>query len=523
MLTYPDGKYLPIQDTWAHTSHKTPDLAAGSLLMPASGIARLTGGSGAGQSQLYMTFEPKYGHSHYDPLNLTLYAAGQELLPDIGYTHTKYRSWTTMTMAHNTVVVDGKNMTVDDRSKHGGSIELFAPESGLVQVMRARQENAYPGVSEYSREPWQIRFEGAPENEGYVLDLFRVAGGSKHEYTLQGDANRDASFTTDAETENYGPHLLPEGTSVVEPENEDEQGSAGGNYLGYMYVRDVKQTGLPDSRYEALLSTQEKGVLKAGMKINGFVAEGGGGTLFLGRSPSLRATRVEGKDTNDLAGLYDMPKMIVRREGGGLQSTFVTALEPFAAGDAPRIEKVEPLAMEQSSAGDAAVAITYGNTTDIVLSSPNRDGKPLIAGNIVLDGNLGFIRLADGKVKRMMLIGGTSLKIGDTEVTGSGPSSGEITSVRRVADGSPYNAFVTTAPVPASAEGKYAVVTHPDGTAHGYPITGVRQNGGFTELLTGDMDPGFEIAEDRSSAMKFFPFTAWSGSHTFRIDNIDIK
>ncbi|MFD0713773.1 heparinase II/III family protein [Paenibacillus sp. GCM10027626] len=523
MLTYPDGKYLPIQDTWASTSDKSPNLTAGSLLMPASGIARLSAGESTGQAQLYMMFEPKYGHAHYDPLNIALYANSQELLPDLGYTHTKYRAWTTMTLAHNTVVVDGKDMTVDNKSKHGGSIELFEPQGNPFQVMRARQDNAYPGVSEYRREPWVIQFEGAPDNAVYMLDLFRVSGGSRHEYTLGGDANRDAEMRTNLPVEEYGPYLLPEGTPVVEPQTELDQGSAGGEYPGYLYVRDVKKAELTDGSYEATLTTQAGGAEAAGMKISGFVAEGGSSEMFLGRSPSLRATRVNDIDTNEQADKYTMPKMVLRREGANLRSTFVTALEPYAAGSAPRIAKVEQLKPDLSSPGDVAVSVAYGNTTDIVLSSSNEDGQPLVVGDIVLDGEMGFIRLVDGKVTQMTLIGGTRLQKGDEQVNGSGPVTGAVDAVRRVAEGAAYNALVTAAAVPQTAIGQYAVVTHPDGSTHGYPITGVVQSGGKSELLTGEMDPGFTISADGSSGMKFFPFTSWSGGHTFRIDNMERK
>ncbi|MDF2663954.1 MAG: Heparinase II/III-like protein, partial [Paenibacillus sp.] len=86
LLVYPDGKLLPLQDAWASDMAGSPLLDAGPLLMPAAGIARLAGGTGADQTQVWLQFEPKYGHNHYGPLQLNLYAAGQELLPDLGYT-----------------------------------------------------------------------------------------------------------------------------------------------------------------------------------------------------------------------------------------------------------------------------------------------------------------------------------------------------------------------------------------------------------------------------------------------------
>src|SRR5690606_1272961 len=136
-----------------------------------------------------------------------------ELLPDLGYTHTFYYYWSRSTLSHNTVVVDAANMQVNEenQSAHGGNVEVFAPVNDEVQVVRANQESAYAQTDVYTREPWMIQFPDAEKNEGYLLDLFRVSGGDRHEYTLQGDANHDAIFETDLTMNEYGPYLLPEG------------------------------------------------------------------------------------------------------------------------------------------------------------------------------------------------------------------------------------------------------------------------------------------------------------------------
>ncbi|RAV13657.1 S-layer homology domain-containing protein [Paenibacillus contaminans] len=517
-LTYPNGKYVPLQDTWASEGQANP-INRDSLLQPAAGIARLALGQGEQQSQLYMTFTTKYGHNHYDPLNLNLYSQGQELIPDLGYTHTKYRHWASSTMGHNTVVVDSKDMEVNDNSKHGGSVEMFVPVDETVKVMEARQENSYPGVTEYSRQPWYITFPGDAGDEGYVLDIFRVSGGSRHEYTLQGDANRDAAFETDMITEDYGPYLLPEGTEVVLPEGETSTGSAGDEYYGYIYVRDVKQAELADDQYSMTLVTKENGADRSRIQITGLL-EPGQNELFLGRSPSIRNTRVSNIDTNDRADEFTMPKLVLRREGDNLRSTFVTALEPYAAGASATIQKVERLELDQGEEGAVAVAVTYGNTKDIILSSPNQTGTPLIAGTIRLDGKTGFIRLENGIVTKMMLIDGTGLSYEDMEIISDGPAIGDIQQVLRKADGDSYDAFVTTAEIPANIQGQYIVVTHPDSTTHGYLIQNVSKDG-EESIIQIEGEPGFDLYPDGSSQMSFFPGTKWTGDHTFRISNVN--
>jgi hypothetical protein len=506
-LTYPDGKYLPTQDTWAY-SGISARTSSKSFLAPAVGIARLGRGAGKYQTQSYMVFSPKYGHDHYDPLNLIFYAKGQELLPDLGYTHTHYRAWTSSGLAHNTVVVNGSDMSTA-LGRAGGSLEVFAPIDDTFQVVKARQDNAYSDVYGFARELWLIGFSS---EEGYLVDVFRVSGGWRHEYTLQGDANRTSLFETGLPLKDYGPYLLPEGTVVIEPRAETEKGSAGGHYYAYAFVRDVKSVSLPDGRYELTLVTQEGNEAK--MKITGFV-EPGENELFLGKSPSMKSTRVMNKDTADQVDKFWMPKMVLRREGTDLKSTFVTVMEPYVDDKGALIEEVTLLTPPKSSQGDVAISITHGNTRDILLSSTHPD-EELIVEDIVFKGKMGFIREEDGKVRSMYMVGGTSLKKGEVELTSSGPVLGKIVDVWRKALGDKENAFITDVAVPENVKNQYLIVNHPDGTTHGYLIVDVKREGSGSVVIL-DTDPGF-ILRNGESRMVYFPFTEWKGEHTFSIE-----
>lgn len=529
LLAYPNGNYFPINDTWAFQKATAPQNDS-SLVMPAAGIAKLIRGQGAGQSQLYMTFSPKYGHDHKDPLNLTLYGEGQELLPDLGYTHTFYRQWSVSTLGHNTVVVDGKDATIQGAAaKPGGKLtayNLFS-SSGDVQAMQAHQENAYSGVTEYSREPWFIGFNGATGGSGYVVDLFRVAGGGKHEYTLNGDANRDAAITANVPLENYGPYLVNGSPAIIQPAQETDTGGTSDNqYYGYIYVKDVRKADVPDGMYELAMTTKSGTVDKANLNIFGY-AGSGNNQLFIGKSPSLRSTRVNGLnfDTNTEAVKYDMPKFVLRKEGTDLRSQFIHVMEPFAAGASALIDNVQVLKSDETT-GEAIVAVSYGSTTDIILSSPNNGGQPLTVGDMTMIGKMGFIRLEDGAVTKMYVSGGTLLRKGADQLVGAGTVTGDITKVNRGQIPGETDAFVTPAIVPPSAVGRYVFVTHPDQTSHAYRITDVTRDEaqGVTTIAV-DMDPGFaymsdEITSDRPSQMLYYPATKWKGTHTFRIDLI---
>jgi hypothetical protein len=414
--------------------------------------------------------------------------------------------------------VDGKDM---DRASgaHGGNVQLFVPGPQDVQVMQASQENAYPGLRTYSREVWMIGCggSGVSGNETYAVDLFRVYGGSRHEYTLNGDANRDSEMEANVPLTDYGRYLLPEGTRVTLPTAEQEQGDAEGEYYGYIYVQDVRRADIPDGSYEVVLRTAGE----ANLKLTGF-AGSGGTELFIGQAPSLRATRLNDKsaDNNAEAVRYRMPKLVVRREGNDLHSHFVHVMEPYSDGDDPRIQRVELLQPERSGEGDVAVAVTYCTTTDIILSSPFHQEQPLVVGDMMLTGKFGFIRIVNGEVTQMRLIGGTSLRKGDTVITSSGSVEGVVDQVLRKADGDAYDALVTRQIVPDEALGSYAIIIHPDQSTNGYRIRDVIREGGRTLLSLDQTDPGFVIHGDGSSEMKFYPFKKWNGLHRFRIDNV---
>lgn len=520
IVVYPDGKYLPIQDTWGNATARQPDTSAGSFLLPAGKIGRFAQGAGRSQTQLNLNFQPKYGHVHRDGLNITLFANGAELLPDIGYSHSsKYRWFTTSTMGHNTVVVDGQNMASTASANHGGNIEAYVADEA-VQIMRAAYEDAYSSVQEYTRELWMVPYAAGADSEGYILDVFRVAGGGRHEYTLQGDANRDAFFEIDKATTEYGPYLLPPGTRVTQPTGPSTSGSAAGHYAGYIYLRDVEQAELTDDQFALTLFSDQGGIAQPQLKIVGLL-DAGENELFLARSPSLRPVRFSGisADNNHTVDQHTMPKMLLRREGKNLRSDFVTLLEPHVEDSGFRIEAIERLAVDGPE-GAVAVRVIYGDTIDMLLSNPSygKGGQDTITvEDMVLEGEFGFIRLIDGGVREMSLVGGTRLTKGALTLVSGGELQGQVTATLRKAAGDEVDALLTDVVLPDTVAGDYVIVRHPDGRTSGLKIERVENEGTGSRIVLAEHDPGFVIEADGSSRQVFHPRLEWRGAHTFHI------
>lgn len=468
-------------------------------------------------SQVNLSAAPQYGnHAHSDALSLTLWAEGQEILPDIGYTHTRFSTWGKSTLAHNTVSVDSANLDRES-AMDGGSVSVFDDADPHVQVMRADYTTAYPQTSRYEREIWSIGRPGTTRDEGYVLDLFRVSGGNRHELAFHGDANHDAAMATPATLTDYNDRLLPPGTEVVEPTNETEFGSAEGHWFAYMHVKEVQTADLADGAFDVTVSTELDDGPGASLRLQG--AAGGDTQLFLGRSPSMRSTRLHGvdQDTNAEAEKYTMPSMVLRRNGTNLDTAFVTVIEPIAVGADSAITDVALLDHDGSS-DDLAVQISHATgEVDIVLSTHSSSASVTAAG-VTLTGQLGWARLSGDQVLGLHLVSGTALSAHGEQVSAEGPISGTVRATLRMIGGDSVDAILTDAAVAQWAIGRTVVVSHPSGPSYTYRITDLDTHQGHTALILDGVDPGFHVVGD-TVRMLYTPFSEWTGQSTFRIEN----
>ncbi len=135
-------------------------------------------------------------HGHYDKLNINLYDKGNEILSDYGAVRfigveQKYggrylpetKSYAMQTIAHNTLVVDEKSH-YEGKEKIAEQFhaeKLFGDISNpAVQVVSAREENAYKGVT-MQRTVYLLQL---PDGKKLVTDIFNVSSKEAHTYDL---------------------------------------------------------------------------------------------------------------------------------------------------------------------------------------------------------------------------------------------------------------------------------------------------------------------------------------------------
>jgi len=167
---------------------KTPHV--GSVDKKQWHLGILRSGQGRNGRAVWMDYDSGGNHGHADGMNLGLVAKELNLMPDLGYRpvqfggwYTARATWYTKTACHNTVVVDGKDHPLSRRGS------LLRPLSGIVagrttlwadgerfRAMRASGRKLIRG-KQYER---TICLVDISNEDSYVLDVFRVAGGKDH-------------------------------------------------------------------------------------------------------------------------------------------------------------------------------------------------------------------------------------------------------------------------------------------------------------------------------------------------------
>lgn len=159
----------------------SPPLAFRDWISPALQIGHLRTGLDGRESLLLLSASHWGGHHHRDSLNLYYWKLGAEVLSDLGYLwdHPQ-KNQTARTLAHNTVLIDGKEQATQER---GGEVAFFKT-SEHVKVMEA-SSRAYPVAQHYRRTSAIIDHGGG---RNYVVDFFRVQGGGTQDFVFHGSA-----------------------------------------------------------------------------------------------------------------------------------------------------------------------------------------------------------------------------------------------------------------------------------------------------------------------------------------------
>lgn len=408
--TYPDGRLMTVHDTWPTSHGDKKRTQTTCRIWPAFGHAILGRGNDDAQTEAHLHFSESHGHAHDDTLNFGLWTLGEDLLPDIGYTHT-YRGWAGSSLCHNLVVVDGAT-----QSKGSPTITAWSPMQKGFGVVEALGMKCYSVCSTYSRAIMMI--EHSP-SQTFCVDIFNVVGGTQHDWMAHGSAEKDQTLQFDKADKPFADSLAADGkihtprtqreVTAIDGKNDVRETKAEVSpYWGN--IRHVKKVDGPGPWRATFAGKQET---DASLRLHLLTPKDC--QLYAGEAPSIQ--RAQEKDSQ--VEKYMMPILTARRElkGGGnapirrntktalpgssqqLTSRYVAVWEPFRK--QPWIEKADVF---YDSWNGVAISVKAGGVTYLILWSPEGSNGFVMAGGVTFSGRFGCLR-QDGQQQNLSVIG----------------------------------------------------------------------------------------------------------------------
>jgi hypothetical protein len=463
-----------------------PDREKHGENMAGYGLASFEFGDDASGKALWMYYGRNGGHGHLDRLNYSIYAFNTDLTPEMAYpefmnsTWAKRKAFTMNTIAHNTVTVDKKPQTTN----WTGYPRYYAssPDFGVAEV---ESSNVYPGTSEYAR---AISFIGAPGDNAYAVDIFRVAGGSDHLLSFHGPPGAVAATGLNLEKQTTGTYA---GEDVPFKDNSKK------NPLGYSYFKDVERAANPpetfsldwkaDAGYRGVKETDD-----IHMRLH-----------VLGELDDVALANAE-PPQNKAGNPALVRYALMHRAGDSLDSTFINVAEPYKG--QPFIEKVSRLRVDGSLAKDVvALKIDLaGGISDYIVHNPSRKSVQ-IADGPATDGVYSWIRTENGTVTSGSLTRGTKLQLGDATINGAGEITGTLMRFEKDIK-KPAVAWVEMTEGNAAAIMGSQIIFDNDGERNAcYDVVSVEQDGAHWKITCGpgNFARGFVDPKDYSNGYDY--------------------
>ena len=533
---FPDGSIWSLADSWPENPNPALAHPAQAWFLPDFGHAVLGRGEGSDAVESHLEYSGFDNHSHKDTLNLTLWAYGDELVSDIGYTH--FGGYPFSALTHNLVLVDGRNQNFFLVRRN--DLMTWAGHPDLTQVTQVQQGNppSNPQASIYRRALVSVPF--GPGREA-VLDLFEVKGGKRHEWMANGSATYDQELATSLEPERTLESLAPDGKLVTDPKKFPlKSPMPGGERLDSFYgvFRNARVAGSDrpwqatmtaappvspgtPGAFERAMSTEAK----PGLRLH-WLAPLDGEAIFC-EAPRHRYANERSIWKNEAAfnkwwNENLMQKIIVRREGNNLDSLFFAVWEPFQGGQAPWLERVENLAVEPANDGAAALLQAGTDSATVLYRKPESTGA-VTSGDLRSTARFAIHRrTADWEF--LELVDGSSVASGPVEIELTPWPGLKVVAQGVTENGEPYldvSGDLSSYPAGAEAQphaGTEIRLQQPDQASWWLPLARVENPGKEGARLIFQRELGFRY--DPATAVleeQFYPYRTIGGNPTITL------
>lgn len=403
-LTFPDGTRYVLNDTYAESCPRIPftyrpDMSLfrrdnnDSLLVPDFGFSAQGWGGNSNQVETLLKYSGFGNHAHFDLLNLGIWAYGDEIISDLGYT--RFNDYRKDSAAHNLVVVDYKIQLPGGR----GDLQIWSDLHPLaVKFQRAGQnpaEPVYQEASEYLRTLISLPF--AP-GQAAVADFFSVKGGKSHDYMVQGAADYPQTVTSTLKNGKSLDNLAEDGKAVSTSRKLKHRGQKSPHYGAFRNLNEyhngspwtvtVNPDGLsPDT--PGIGKRAASGKPSAGFKLHYLSPLDG--SVFIGEAPRQRFLHesIHAEEQRQAWSSNVMPKIIIRRKGTILDSTFTAVYEPFS--NKPWMNKVEKFNDIAENSG-SGMKMEGGDNSAVLIYRTSGNRRSVIHGEYATDADIAVWR-----------------------------------------------------------------------------------------------------------------------------------
>jgi hypothetical protein len=354
------------------------------------------------------------GHSHNDGLAFDLYAHGQALTPDTGYGDAMNSyvagiyTWTRATIAHNTVTVDARQQP----GNQGGQV-LGLAFTPTVQHVDLSAPGNYPQLREYRR---ALLLVSTDDKNAYLVDVFRVAGGAQHDYSLHGTVGEVSVLRGQFSEPRAKGTLAGEDVAVGRIYDDPVLGAAGyaGVFHSYKGSGFQHLTAVRQQTDQGLVTVAVAARDQPQTRLHLHLLPQAGQTVFLAQA---QISPVNQPDR--------LPYLVARRTGPGLHSVFVSVLDPYL--DRPQVLAAEAL---PTAADAVALRLTRETGVDIVLLATSGGTERRAGEALVTDVAGAVIHLQpDGTLLAATAWGGSFVEVNGRRQVLRPDAIGEVTAV----------------------------------------------------------------------------------------------
>ncbi|MCK5805973.1 MAG: hypothetical protein KAI66_24290, partial [Lentisphaeria bacterium] len=379
-------------------SEKAPPTRS-SCNLTGRGFAVMRSGAGDYERSLIAYYGSNTGHNHHESLNLYLFAYGMDLMPGLGYPNISNTTWRQgfwkRPIGHNTVATEWDSGPEDIRLADQ-KLSVVSPLAALTEIGARR---VYPALKEYSRMPILVTVS---DEAFYVLDFFRIAGGSDHVYSFHSGVGSVALEGAQFVPQQGGSYA---GEDVAFAVRREGEGWRAGSGMQFLHEVSRAMVSGPVSAEWQLENFQDVSPFKDDVRLR-----------FTLLTPHCEVALAKSRPPQNIPGNPEDIHYLLARKHTRVDEAFVytAVIEPYLRGRR-NIATIRLLALENAGGSDSAVEVTLSDgRRDVIVQCADERTTVALEGDIRFRGRLLLARFGvDGALAELLAVRPYHVSVGD--------------------------------------------------------------------------------------------------------------